>query len=153
MNSLETRLQAIEDRLALEDRLIAYCSAIDSLSDMDALLDCFTEDAVFDLGGIDLPRFDGHDGIRGFFKEVFNDMSHHAHFITNFQVNSLQANDAHCTAYIIGMGRAHDGREILVYVHYFLDFVRTDGGWKIKKFGETGLMPLPPELTGVHGRD
>lgn len=153
MTGIEARLQAIEDRQALEDVLIAYCMAIDSLADMDGLLDCFTQDAVFDLGGIGLPRFDGHDGIRSFFTQAFNDMSHHAHYITNFQVKKLQGDAAHCTAYIMGMGRAHDGRTILVYVHYFLDYVRTARGWKISAFGETGLMPLPPELTGVHGRD
>ena len=52
----EERWKKIEDRLALEDVLNAYCAAIDSLSDMDGLLACFTEDAVLDL--ID-PYLDG----------------------------------------------------------------------------------------------
>ena len=52
MATIEDRLQRIEDRQALSDPLNAYCGAVDSLSDVDALLACFTEDAVFDLSGI-----------------------------------------------------------------------------------------------------
>ena len=143
----------IEDRIALQDALTAYCTAVDSLSDLDALLDCFTEDAVFDLTGIGLPRFDGHAGIRGFFTQVFGDMSHHAHFATNFAVDRLDGNEASCRAYVMGMGATHDGRSVLVYVRYFLDYVRSDRGWKIKSFSESSLMPLPESLTGIHGRD
>jgi len=149
----EDRWKAIEDRLALEDVLKAYCAAVDSLSDMDGLLNCFTEDAVLDLGGINLPRFDGHAGIRQFFTQVFADMTHHAHFISNFTVARYDGDTAHCTAYVMGMGVARDGQSVLVYVKYFLDYVRTPSGWKMNRFAESGLMPLPDSLTGIHGRD
>lgn len=56
MATLEERIQLIEDRQALQDLLTAYCTAVDSLTDLEGLLDCFTDDAVFDLSGIDLPR-------------------------------------------------------------------------------------------------
>lgn len=150
--TLEARLRAIEDRQALQDRLVAYCAAVDSLEDMDGLLDCFTDDAVFDLSGIHLPRFDGHDGIRKFFLQVFHDMSHHAHLATNFVVASLTEKEASCRATILGTGATHDGRTVLVYVRYLLDYVRVPGGWKIKRFGESAMMPLPVELTGIHAR-
>lgn len=39
----------IEDRLAIQDLMIAYAHAVDTVSDIDAVLDVFTEDAVFDL--------------------------------------------------------------------------------------------------------
>jgi len=148
----EDRLKRIEDREALQDLLTAYCTAVDSLSDIEGLLNCFTEDAVFDLAGINLPRFEGHAQIRKFFTQVFTDMSHHAHYITNFAVDRLEADDAACRAYVIGMGATHDGRSVLVYVRYHLGFVRTPGGWKIKSFSEAALMPLPDEVTGIHGR-
>ena len=149
----EERWKKIEDRLALEDVLNAYCAAIDSLSDMDGLLACFTEDAVLDLGGINLPRFDGHAGIRYFFTQVFEDMTHHAHFVSNFTVARMDGDTATCTAYVMGMGVARDGQSVLVYVKYFLDYVRTPSGWKLSHFAESGLMPLPESLTGIHGRD
>ncbi|WP_197277210.1 nuclear transport factor 2 family protein [Sphingomonas profundi] len=141
------------DRNALEERLIAYCTAVDSLSDMDGLLDCFTEDAVFDLGGIGLPRFEGREAMRGFFTQVFADMTHHGHACTNFVVDRLEENEATCRAFIIGLGASHDGTQIQVYVRYFLDYVRTEDGWKIASFAESTIMPLPPEVTAVHARD
>jgi ketosteroid isomerase-like protein len=153
MSTIEERLRKIEDRQALHDVLVRYCSAVDTLSDMDMLLSCFTEDAIFDLGGIGLPRFDGHAGIRGFFKQVFADMTHHAHFNSNFVVKSVNEKTASCTAYVMGMGNSRDGNSVLVYVFYMLDYMRTPSGWKISKFGETALMPLPGSLTEIHGRD
>jgi len=153
MATIEERVQHLEDRQALQDVLTAYCTAVDSLSDLDGLLDCFTEDAVLDLTGIDLPRFAGREAIKGFFRQVFTDMSHHAHYNSNFAVDKLERDTATCRAYVIGMGATHDGRSVLVYVRYFLDFVRTAAGWKMKRFGEAALMPLPKEITGIHGRD
>lgn len=152
MSAAEDRWKTIEDRLALQDVLTNYCLAVDSLSDMDGLLGCFTEDAVLDLGGIHLPRFDGHAGIRQFFTQVFADMTHHAHFTANFKVERLEGDEASCTAYVMGMGVARDGQSVLVYVKYFLDYVRTPAGWKMNRFAESGLMPLPDSLTGIHAR-
>ena len=153
MPTLEERLQQIEDRFALEDALTRYCTGIDSLEDVDALLESFTDDAVFDLTGIDLPRFEGREALRGFFVQVFDDMTHHAHFTTNFAIDEITAGTARCTAYVMGMGVARDGNDVLVYVKYFLDFVKQNGGWKIRNFGEASLMPLPESLTEIHGRD
>jgi len=153
MLTIESRLKRIEDRAALRDVLTAYCNAVDSLSDMDGLLNCFTEDAVLDLSGISLPRFDGHSEIRKFFTQVFHDMSHHAHYATNFTVDKLDGGSATCRAAVLGTGATRDGRTVLVYVRYFLDFARTATGWKISRFGETALMPLPKELTEIHARD
>ncbi len=153
MSDIESRLKYIEDRTALHDVLIAYCTAVDSLSDMDGLLACFTEDATLDLSGLNLPVFHGHDGIRQFFGQVFIDMTHHAHYATNFRVVKLDGDKAECRAYIMGMGRASSGLEILVYVHYELEYVRTGAGWKMSKFGEGLLMPMPESLTAIHGRE
>ncbi|HEY8384721.1 MAG TPA: nuclear transport factor 2 family protein [Porticoccaceae bacterium] len=153
MATLEERIQLIEDRQALQDLLTAYCTAVDSLTDLEGLLDCFTDDAVFDLSGIDLPRFEGREQIRGFFIPVFKDMSHHAHFNTNLAIDRLDGNESACRAYVMGMGATHDGRSVLVYVRYHLQCVRTTTGWKMRHFSEASLMPLPDSLTEIHGRD
>jgi ketosteroid isomerase-like protein len=150
--TIEARLKRIEDRFALQDVLTAFCNAVDSLEDMDGLLDCFTEDAVFDLSGISLPRFDGRGEIRKFFAQVFHDMSHHAHLSANFTVDRLEEDSATCRSAVLGTGATHDGRTVLVYVRYFLDFSRTQAGWRIKRLREAALMPLPNSLTGIHAR-
>jgi ketosteroid isomerase-like protein len=60
----------IEDRLAINDLMVAYCTAVDSLHDVKAVTDVFTDDAVLDLSGIGLPKFEGHAGIAGFFTPI-----------------------------------------------------------------------------------
>jgi len=149
--STEARLKAIEDRLALQDVVNAYCTAVDKLSDIEGLVGLFTADAVFDLSAIHLPRVEGHAGIRGFFEPVFETMTHHAHYWSNFCIDRLQPNEASISAYVVGMGRARDGNSVTVYVHYFLDCVRAAGGWKIKHYRIVPRMPLPSSLTEIHG--
>lgn len=153
MATIEERLKHIEDRLALQDLLHAYCTAIDTMTDLDALMACFTEDAVFDVTGIGLPRFEGQDAIRGFFAQVFGDMTHHGHYITNFAIDSIAGDEAFCRNYAIGNGRSRDGLVIQAFVKYDLHFVRTPSGWKMKAFIEDEVMPLSEAVAGVHGRD
>jgi len=150
--SVEARLKLIEDKLALQEVLTAYCYAVDSLSDMQGLLNCFTEDAVMDLSGIHLPKCVGHAEIRKFFTQVFKDMSHHFHSATNFTIDKLDGDTARCRASVLGTGATHDGNSVLVYVRYFLDYKRTASGWKWTHFGESALMPLPASLTEIHAR-
>jgi len=149
--TIEARLKAIEDRLALQDLLNAYCTAVDKLSDVDGLLSIFTDDAVFDLRDIHLPYAKGQAEIRAFFTPVFEMMSNHAHYWGNFKLDRLEGDEASISAYVTGMGIAKDGNSVTVYVHYFLDCVRTAQGWKISKFYETARMPLPKSLTEIHG--
>lgn len=146
-------LHAIADRLALQDLLSAYCTAVDTLADMDGMLRIFTKDAVFDLSGIGLPSVVGHDGIRGFFEPVFENMTNHAHYWSNFCVDRLDGDEASVRALVTGMGIARDGNSVVVHVRYFLDCVRTAEGWKFKRFYEDAAMPLPKSLTEIHVPD
>lgn len=120
----------VEGRLAINDLLISYCTAANSLGDMEALLEVFTDDAVFDLSGIGLPKTTGHAGIRSFFTGVFENMTHHAHYLTNSAMTAFEGDTASARAYIMGLGRARDGNEVTVYGRYFLNVQRTANGWK-----------------------
>lgn len=153
MSSLEDRIRRIEDKQELQELFHRYCFAVDSLSDLDGLLDCFTEDAKFDLSGIGLPVVEGHAAIRAFFTQVFHDMTHHAHYGTNFHVRELGEDTASVWAYVMGMGNSRDGNSVLVYVKYFLEYQRTAAGWKLSRFGESALMPLPGSLAEIHVKD
>jgi ketosteroid isomerase-like protein len=149
--TIEARLAAIEDRLALQEVVNAYCTAVDKLADVEGLVSLFTEDAVIDMSAIHLPHVRGHAGIRGFFEPVFAMMSHHAHYWSNFRVERLAGDEASITAYVIGLGHAKDGNSVKVYVQYFMDCVRTARGWKIKHYRIKPRMPLPASLTEIHG--
>jgi ketosteroid isomerase-like protein len=147
---MQRNLEYLLEKNALEEALIRYCTAVDKLADLDFMLGNFTEDAVLDLSGLHLPKFVGHAAIRGFFAQVFEDMSHHAHLMTNFRVESLHAQRAEVTAYITGMGRSKAGIDILVYVRYDLVFRKVAGTWKISEFSEAPILPMPQSVLDVH---
>lgn len=149
MSSLEARVRRIEDRQALQDLFHGYLFAVDSLTDLDGMLGLFTEDVTFDLRPIGLPCLEGHEGLRQFFSDVFGYMSHHAHYGTNFTVRRLDGDTASAWAYVIGMG-VRDGVQVTLHVKYFLDYVRTPAGWKISRFSEAPILPMPDSLTQVH---
>lgn len=152
MSNLEARIQRIEDREALHDVLLAYYTAVDSLTDLDGLVDCFTEEALFDLTPLGLERYVGREAIRGFFAQVFTEMSHHAHHVTNIRIWSQDDNAATGRAYVVGRGRSHAGMQAFVSCYIDLAYVRTDGGWKISSFIEGSLMPLEGEVAELHGQ-
>lgn len=142
----------IEDRLAINDLMIAYCTAVDSLGDVQAVCDVFTADAVFDLSGIGLLRASGHAEIREFFTGVFADMTHHAHYLTNFAITAYDGDTASARAYIIGMGISRDGHSVTVNARYHFDTVRTGQGWKATRYAMDPLMPLPGSLDEIHAK-
>ena len=92
----------VEDRLAIQDLLIAYAHAVDSLHDVDGICDVFVEDAVFDLSGIKFPSLNGHAEIRKFFEDTFDAMSAHAHYLTNFAITSYEGGSVGSKASIMG---------------------------------------------------
>jgi ketosteroid isomerase-like protein len=149
---MERNLEYLLEKCALEEALLKYCTAVDKLSDIEFMLSCFTEDAVFDLGGLQLPRYVGHRQIAAFFTQVFADMSHHAHLVTNFRIESLQKDTADVQAYITGLGRSKAGIDIQVYVRYDLKLRKTSQGWKIAVFGEAPIMPMPDSVLAVHDK-
>ncbi len=141
MPSLEARIQQVEDRLALQELISSYCIHIDEGKDVDAIVDCFVEDAVLDLSGLGLPVVTGRKNIREFFVSVLAATECNAHFSTNFRINRLAGEEAECQSYVYAVGVAKDGSDILVYAKHQFHCVRTAAGWKIKHFFEPYLIP------------
>lgn len=136
----------VEDRLAIQDLLIAYAHAVDSLHDLDGICAVFTEDAVFDLSGINFPSLHGHAGIRKFFEDTFAGMAAHAHYLTNFAITGYEGGAVGCRAsiraYVIGMGKYKAGGGITVHGRYYFDVIRTEAGWKAEKYTMDFLIPI-----------
>ncbi|OZA31740.1 MAG: ketosteroid isomerase [Novosphingobium sp. 17-62-9] len=101
---------------------------------------------MFDLSGIGLAALEGHEGIRGFFTNVFANMAHHAHYLTNFAVTAYDGDTASMRAYVIGMGQGKDGSTVTVNGRYFFDVRRTPAGWKATRYTMNFLMPLSGTL-------
>ena len=81
----------------------------------------------------------------------FADMSHHAHYMTNFRPEAHDGDTASMSAYVIGMGRANDGNEVVAHVQYRFDCVRTANGWKCNNYSMFPMMPTPDSMAEIHG--
>lgn len=141
----------IEERIALQDLMTDYCYAVDKLTDVEELLDLFTDDAVLDFTGVGLRKMGGKSEFKQFYDEVFADMSHHQHYISNFRVESYDGDKAVMRAYVQGLGRARDGNEVLVHVRYRMDCVKVADQWKCQKYWINSAMPLPDSMETIHG--
>jgi ketosteroid isomerase-like protein len=131
----------IEDRLALQDLTIAYAHAVDSMTEVEGIAACFTEDASYDLSGIGMAKVQGRAGIREFYTAIFAANAHHAHFLSNFAVTAWGGDSASVRTYVVGMGRGKDGSEIVVHGRYYFDAVRTAEGWKFARYTMDFLIP------------
>lgn len=131
----------VEDRLAIEDVILAYGRAADTCHDLEAALAVFTEHAIYDLSGVGYPKFEGHAGISQFFTGAFEAMSQMAHYLTNISVSRVDGDSATASAYVQAMSRTKAGDKNVAYARYDMEFVRTEAGWKIAHLGLESLMP------------
>ncbi|WP_408589127.1 nuclear transport factor 2 family protein [Novosphingobium sp.] len=139
----------VEDRLAIQDLLIAYAHAVDTIGDIDGILAVFTPDAVFDLSGIGLAPLHGHDAIAAFYATVFANNVHHAHNLSNFAITAYGGDTASIRAYVQGIGIGKDGSSVTVNGRYYFDVVRTPEGWKATRYTMDFLLPLAGSLDNV----
>ncbi len=141
----------LEERIALQDLMTAYCTAVDDLKGGNAaLLALFTEDAVLDLSELGLSIMHGRADYKPFYDGVFAGMSHHQHYITNFRVGAYDGDTATMYSYVHGLGRAHDGQEVDVHVRYRMDCVKIDSTWNIKTYWIFAGMPLSGSVAALH---
>ena len=141
----------LEERFALQDLMTDYCYAVDALTNVNELLDLFTDDAVLDFSDIGLPAMPGKPTFTKFYESVFEDMAHHTHYISNFRVESYTSENAIMRAYVQGLGISKDGNEVLVHVRYRMTCVKTANGWKCQRYQILKGMPMPGSLDEIHG--
>lgn len=138
-------------RTAIERLMVDYCYNVDAMDDMERFLGIFTEDAVTDMTAIGLPLMNNREELRQFFEGVFDTMSHHFHFISNFRPQSWDGTVGAMQAYVIGMGRAKDGNTVTVQVRYRMECLETVDGWKCRHYTISPMMPMPGSLGEIHG--
>lgn len=141
MPSLDQRIQNIEDRQALQELVSSYLIALDNAADIEQVLCCFSEDAVFDMTALDYPTFKGMTALRELFTGAFASMNHSAHYATNFKIDSLEENSASARTHAMGMGIPLEGGSVLFYVQYHLEFQRINQRWKMSSLRGEPLMP------------
>jgi 3-phenylpropionate/cinnamic acid dioxygenase small subunit len=127
-------LEAIADRMAIEDVLYRYSAAIDT-KDFSLLADVFTEDGIGDYtasGGIrgGLPQ------IQQWLANALSIFSVVQHLVTNIRIE-LAGNEATSSCYLFNpLGYASEGgkTEMLYCGAVYRDrLVRTPQGWRIRE--------------------
>lgn len=145
-------LQRLADRAELEDVLLRYYYAVDSMSDIDGLAACFTEDAVFDVADLGLTVYHGRAAIAEFFRGVFTTTAWHCHHVTNFHIVAQAETTAQARGYVFARAKGGDGLEITVHCCYDITYRKTADGWQISHFDEDSLIPMGSEVADLHKR-
>ena len=135
----ELTVQTLLDRAAISDVFNRYAMAVDT-RDWDLFRTCFTDDVEADFssmwpGGV----FHGGDAWVSKAREIIDGLDATQHIITN-HTHDIHGDVAHCTSYLHaqhvftgGLG----GDQCVVAGYYTYEMVRTDAGWKIRKYSLT----------------
>lgn len=151
MDDLETRVRAIEDRLAISDLVATYARAVDD-RDLDLLRSLFSSDAVFDsVAG----RAEGPDAVIGYYVDRMSRFTASFHVPHSATVELTGPDEA------TGIVAAHaemampDGA-FWVALRYHDSYVREDGRWRFRERTVRQLYALPlrdlPDLMGDERR-
>lgn len=129
---LETRLQELEDRLAITDVLYQYATGLDS-RDWDQLARCFTKDGVADFlefGGVN----EGREAIVALCSGVLAGLDSSQHLIGNPRVR-LDGDRAEADCYFQAqhfLTSPAGGNTYSVGGRYADRLRRTEAGWQIE---------------------
>jgi len=145
----DASLQAITDRLEIEELLTRYAWALDT-KDFDALDDVFTADARIDYtsaGGIE----GAYPEVKAWLAQVLPHFPAYQHLVTNVQVTIDGDTATSRAAFYNPMGQPKGDGISLFYVggEYHDTLVRTADGWRIEERIEQtvwtdGDVPAPP---------
>jgi uncharacterized protein (TIGR02246 family) len=121
-------LQALEDRLAINDLFVRYATALDA-GDVETIVSCFAEDGALEspLVGV----YKGHDGIRAFatrFAALREHGTQLRHMLTNLAVR-LDGDRAHATCYLLTVMTREGVSTMRPPGRYDCELVRVGGKW------------------------
>jgi len=151
---LETRIQRIEDTLAIYNLIAAYAPAVDSFSDHEAA-QLWTEDGIYYLSGIGY--FQGHDGIERMLAGREQQWIMDGGGCHVLSMPYLLLDDARAVATNTGRIYLREGERHLGYrvVASRWECVRTDQGWKVKhRYNElfAGAAERARQLIGMRNQ-
>jgi ketosteroid isomerase-like protein len=139
LDALVARLDRLESERAIVEVMFAYGRALD-YGDLDAFLDCFTDDAdyVVDmrLGGPAVLKFHGREELAGYHEwHTHAPDAWHKHVTTNPSV-AIEGDTARTVSYFMRLDSdAEDGAPSAVSSsgRYVDEFARADDGrWRIR---------------------
>ena len=129
------RLQRLEDRAAIQDLLARYAHLLDThLVDRsldDQWVDCFTDDAVWDIcGGPRAARYRGREELMRFITSHDNDPPVYQHVVSTPAIH-LQEDQAWVRSYLVRLEYGNAGPILDAFGSYQDVVVRCrDGAWR-----------------------
>ena len=160
--TVQARLQLLEDAQAIRAcvlRYMAWCDRLDAHTPMDALGDCFTEDAVWTgTGARYQAAFGGHQGraaivamlgrYRGSLPGETPERAPHfrfnAHFLCNEAITATGPDQAQACWQMLQTSSFSAGGAHLTAAQLTLQMARgADGRWRIARFETENLLSRP----------
>lgn len=141
LESLERRIQALEDVEAIKNLKARYCTYCDDNYDADSIVSLFVEDAVWD-GGI-RGKAEGRPAIRDFFVRAPQRLSFAVHMVMN---PIIEVDGDHATGiwYLFQACTYAEGqRPVWGSARYDEEYVRVDGRWMFKTLKLTSFFWTP----------
>jgi uncharacterized protein (TIGR02246 family) len=128
--TVEERLAELEAKEEIRAFIAQYCALNDALTEVDALVALFTEDATMrNPAGV----HEGRDAIRTYYTNFFKSGTLFArHHVINQVITVVATGRATHDAYFIAMlGR--DGESKIIYGSYADTLVKRDGRWQFQE--------------------
>jgi len=153
---LEQRVQRLEAATSIRccvNRYMTLCDSLDASTPLPALLDCFTENAVWrGIGSRYGKSFGEHKGriaIGAMFSRYMSDPPHfafNAHFLCSEQIEVSNQGTAQAQWLMLQTSTFNTGRSHLNAAHLRLSMsLCDDGQWRIAQFETENLLSRPVE--------
>ena len=146
--------QRLEDRAAIQDLNSRYATMCDTFQ-LEATLDCWTDDAVFDERESGYGEIRGKEALRAFFRDtIFATNAFMVHMMSNHLIDFVDADRATGSVWLIAESVKKSGVRSRVIARYEDEYRRTEQGWKFQlrsiRIGP-GREIVPPENWSPHG--
>lgn len=136
VNTLEERIQRLEDIRAIKECMYHYMRCCDNL-DPVGMASCFTQTGKLSWGDVYPNYFDGKNAILAHLKEMMGAAKTQTHYCTNEQIHFETSNSAivYCCMYSWQTFKNPDVADIYSFGRYESQVVRDmDGEWRFESF-------------------
>lgn len=131
-------MSEINDIEAIRRLTYEYAMAVDTMQ-LDALIDLFVPEAVFDPGPGGVPVMNNREEIREFFKATFEGTTNLFHLTSNHIID-VDGDTASGTVYYAASGVTSDGAGFGANGYYSDTYARTADGWKFRRREAAALL-------------
>jgi len=141
--TLEQRVQHLEDLEAIRALKLKYCAIADAGVDPSAMVDLYTDDAIWESDSGN-GRHEGREQLLRAFEGFFAATTFARHNVTNGVID-IDGDTAVGTWNFTGVVHFDGSDPLLALARYEEKYVRQDGSWKFAhvRSVSAGAVPLP----------